>query len=77
MLDYWWHSWGHLFVYPFLLQARKLQDGGWQPRWFRKDEEGCYRYMGGYWEAREKHNWDEICDIFGQPCDFPVSAVEE
>ncbi|GER51563.1 oxysterol-binding protein [Striga asiatica] len=40
-------------------QARKLQDRGWHPRWFRKDEEGCYRYLGGYWEAREKHNWED------------------
>ncbi|KAL0357835.1 UNVERIFIED_CONTAM: Oxysterol-binding protein-related protein 1D [Sesamum calycinum] len=58
-------------------QARKLQDRGWQPRWFCKDEDGCYRYTGGYWEAREKHNWDGIPDIFGQPCDIPVSVVEE
>ncbi|KAI3452643.1 hypothetical protein Pfo_009307 [Paulownia fortunei] len=58
-------------------QARKLQDTGWQPRWFQKDEDGCYRYMGGYWEAREKHNWDGIPDIFRQPCDVPVCVVEE
>ncbi|KAL2233678.1 oxysterol-binding protein-related protein 1D [Sesamum indicum] len=58
-------------------QARKLQDRGWKPRWFQKDEDGCYRYMGGYWEAREKQNWDEIPDIFRQPCDFPVCAAEE
>ncbi|KAL7134984.1 hypothetical protein ABFS83_11G062400 [Erythranthe nasuta] len=58
-------------------QARKLQDRGWQPRWFRKDEEGCYSYKGGYWEAREKHNWEEIPDIFGQPCDFPTCVSEE
>ncbi|KAL8535242.1 hypothetical protein ACS0TY_011026 [Phlomoides rotata] len=57
-------------------QARKMQDRGWQPRWFRKDEDGCYRYMGGYWEAREKGNWDGIPDVFGQPCELPVSATE-
>ncbi|KAK6160302.1 hypothetical protein DH2020_003683 [Rehmannia glutinosa] len=57
-------------------QARKLQDRGWQPRWFRKDEDGCYHYTGGYWEAREKHDWDDIPDIFGQPCDFPVCIAE-
>ncbi|XP_042048641.1 oxysterol-binding protein-related protein 1D-like [Salvia splendens] len=56
-------------------QARKLQDRGWQPRWFGKDEDGCYRYMGGYWEAREKHKWDGIPDIFGQPCDLPAEEV--
>ncbi|KAK4399665.1 Oxysterol-binding protein-related protein 1D [Sesamum angolense] len=58
-------------------QARKLQDRGWKPRWFQKDEDGCYHYMGGYWEAREKQNWDEIPDIFRQHCDFPVCAAEE
>ncbi|KAJ4766240.1 Oxysterol-binding protein-related protein 1D [Rhynchospora pubera] len=48
-------------------QARKLQEKGWQPRWFRKDrEDDCYRYVGGYWEAREKGNWDGIPNIFGQ-----------
>ncbi|XP_043697082.1 oxysterol-binding protein-related protein 1D-like isoform X1 [Telopea speciosissima] len=51
-------------------QARKLQERGWQPRWFRKDEDGCYRYMGGYWEAREKEKWDGIPDIFGQSSDI-------
>lgn len=58
-------------------QARRLQDRGWQPRWFRKDEDGCYCYTGGYWEAREKHEWDGIPDIFGQPCDLPVGAAED
>ncbi|KAL2519635.1 Oxysterol-binding protein-related protein 1D [Abeliophyllum distichum] len=58
-------------------QARKLQERGWQPRWFRKDEDGCYRYMGGYWEAREKQNWEGIPDIFGQTCDMPLSISEE
>ncbi|KAI4317338.1 hypothetical protein L6164_025212 [Bauhinia variegata] len=52
-------------------QARKMQERGWQPRWFQKDEDGSYRYMGGYWEAREKKNWDGIPDIFGQSCDLP------
>ncbi|KAL0327317.1 UNVERIFIED_CONTAM: Oxysterol-binding protein-related protein 1D [Sesamum angustifolium] len=60
-----------------LVYARKLQDRGWKPRWFQKDEDGCYHYMGGYWEAREKQNWDEIPDIFRQHCDFPVCAAEE
>ncbi|WZZ57231.1 oxysterol-binding protein-related protein 1D [Brassica napus] len=45
-------------------QARRLQEKGWKPRWFEKDEEGNYRYVGGYWEAREKKNWDKITDIF-------------
>ncbi|CAI0425853.1 unnamed protein product [Linum tenue] len=47
-------------------QARKVQERGWQPRWFRRDEEGCYHYTGGYWEARERKDWDGIPDIFGQ-----------
>uniref|UniRef100_A0ACD5Y5P6 Uncharacterized protein n=1 Tax=Avena sativa TaxID=4498 RepID=A0ACD5Y5P6_AVESA len=47
-------------------QARRLQEKGWQPRWFRKDEDDSYCYVGGYWEAREKRNWEGILDIFGQ-----------
>ncbi|WCJ38609.1 Oxysterol-binding protein-related protein 1D [Euphorbia peplus] len=58
-------------------QARKLQERGWQPRWFRKDEEGCYRYTGGYWEERERKNWVGIPDIFGQKNDSSSSLVEE
>ncbi|KAL0004401.1 hypothetical protein SO802_011962 [Lithocarpus litseifolius] len=57
-------------------QARKLQERGWQPRWFQKDEDGCYRYMGGYWEAREKKNWNGISDIFGQSSDLPSCSAE-
>ncbi|KAJ3671745.1 hypothetical protein LUZ60_007824 [Juncus effusus] len=48
-------------------QARRLQEKGWQPRWFRKDrEDECYRYIGGYWETREKGKWDGIPNIFGE-----------
>ncbi|RLM98426.1 oxysterol-binding protein-related protein 1D isoform X2 [Panicum miliaceum] len=47
-------------------QARRLQEKGWKPRWFKKDDEDSYRYVGGYWEAREKGNWEGISDIFGQ-----------
>ncbi|KAJ1375794.1 Oxysterol-binding protein superfamily, partial [Sesbania bispinosa] len=47
--------------------ARKMQESGWKPRWFAKDKaNGTYRYIGGYWEAREKGNWDSCPDIFGQ-----------
>lgn len=53
------------------IQARKMQERGWQPRWFQKDDDGSYRYKGGYWETREKNNWDGIPDIFGQSCDLP------
>lgn len=59
-----------------ILQARKLQERGWQPRWFRKDEGGCYHYIGGYWEAREQKNWDGIPDIFGQNVD-PTCSIED
>ncbi|CAH9108458.1 unnamed protein product [Cuscuta europaea] len=58
-------------------QARKLQERGWQPRWFRKDDDGHYQYVGGYWEAREKHNWEGIPDIFGQTVDPPHPGTEE
>ncbi|XP_044475356.1 oxysterol-binding protein-related protein 1C-like isoform X2 [Mangifera indica] len=47
-------------------QARKMQESGWKPKWFAKDKAtGTYRYIGGYWEAREKSNWDSCPDIFG------------
>lgn len=49
------------------LQARKMQEQGWKPQWFAKDKEtDTYRFRGGYWEAREHHNWDSCPDIFGQ-----------
>ncbi|XP_074576443.1 oxysterol-binding protein-related protein 1D-like isoform X1 [Curcuma longa] len=52
-------------------QARKLQEKGWQPRWFRKNrEDDCYQYVGGYWEARKQGKWDEIPNIFGQGDDL-------
>ncbi|KAH9604642.1 hypothetical protein KSS87_016789 [Heliosperma pusillum] len=48
-------------------QARKMQERGWKPRWFAKDKEtDAYRFVGGYWEAREQANWDACPDIFGQ-----------
>ncbi|KAJ6826379.1 oxysterol-binding protein-related protein 2A-like isoform X1 [Iris pallida] len=47
--------------------SRKLQENGWQPRWFRKDsKEGTFRYLGGYWEAREQKKWEGCPDIFGE-----------
>ncbi|KAK8597219.1 hypothetical protein V6N12_065692 [Hibiscus sabdariffa] len=55
-------------------QARKMQESGWKPRWFAKDKNSdTYRYIGGYWEARERRNWDSCPDIFGQiPSDHPL-----
>lgn len=48
-------------------QARKMQERGWKPRWFAKDKgSDTYRYIGGYWEAREQGKWDSCPDIFGQ-----------
>ncbi|XP_059433410.1 oxysterol-binding protein-related protein 1C-like isoform X1 [Corylus avellana] len=48
-------------------QARKMQESGWKPRWFAKDKfRNTYRYIGGYWEAREKHKWEGCPNIFGQ-----------
>ncbi|XP_057421126.1 oxysterol-binding protein-related protein 1C-like isoform X2 [Lotus japonicus] len=48
-------------------QARKMQEKGWQPRWFAKEKgSNTYRYVGGYWEAREKGSWESCPDIFGQ-----------
>ncbi|KAK6939823.1 hypothetical protein RJ641_029354 [Dillenia turbinata] len=48
-------------------QARQIQEKGWKPRWFEKAKGSeTYRYMGGYWEAREQGKWDSCPDIFGQ-----------
>lgn len=48
-------------------QSRKLQERGWQPRWFRKEKgKDAYEYIGGYWEAREQGKWEGFSDIFGQ-----------
>lgn len=58
-------------------QARKLQERGWQPKWFGKAEDDCYRYIGGYWEAREKTEWDGIPDIFGRSSDTPPLDEED
>ncbi|XP_058192746.1 oxysterol-binding protein-related protein 1D [Rhododendron vialii] len=59
-------------------QARKLQERGWQPRWFHRDkEDGCYRYNGGYWEARERGKWEEIPNIFGQNADPSSCVIDE
>ncbi|GLT57746.1 hypothetical protein SLA2020_306960 [Shorea laevis] len=46
--------------------ARKMQERGWKPRWFARDKgSDAYRYIGGYWEAREQRNWDSCPNIFG------------
>ncbi|XP_030520704.1 oxysterol-binding protein-related protein 1C isoform X2 [Rhodamnia argentea] len=55
-------------------QARNMQERGWKPQWFAKDKgSNTFRYLGGYWEAREKGNWESCPDIFGQiPSDQPL-----
>ncbi|XWS21585.1 hypothetical protein CRYUN_Cryun30bG0066900 [Craigia yunnanensis] len=48
-------------------QAWKMQERGWKPRWFAKDKgSDTYRYIDGYWEAREQGEWESCPDIFGQ-----------
>ncbi|KAJ6858021.1 hypothetical protein NC652_040533 [Populus alba x Populus x berolinensis] len=48
-------------------QARKMQERGWKPRWFVKEKGGeTYSYIGGYWEAKDRGNWESCPDIFGQ-----------
>lgn len=47
--------------------SRKLQENGWKPKWFEQErEDGPFRYVGGYWEAREQGNWDGCPNIFGE-----------
>ncbi|XP_048534202.1 oxysterol-binding protein-related protein 1B-like [Triticum urartu] len=56
--------------------ARNMQESGWKPRWFQRDSEhGTYRYVGGYWEAREQTKWVGCSDIFGSFCDNPKPRV--
>jgi len=44
-----------------------MQEKGWKPKLFAKEEgSNSYRYVGGYWETREKGNWESSPDIFGQ-----------
>ncbi|XP_028197849.1 oxysterol-binding protein-related protein 1C-like isoform X2 [Glycine soja] len=58
-------------------QARKMQESGWEPRWFGRDKaSGTYRYLGGYWEARKQGNWNSCPDIFGHiPSDHVSDEV--
>eukprot|EP00850_Spirogloea_muscicola_P023415 SM000354S13410 [mRNA] locus=s354:37052:41462:- [translate_table: standard] len=45
--------------------ARKAQEAGWEPRWFKKQgPHGTFTYQGGYWEAREHGDWSGCADIF-------------
>eukprot|EP01018_Ginkgo_biloba_P036541 Gb_20842 [translate_table: standard] len=47
-------------------EAYKLQEKGWQPRWFRREnDKSTFQYVGGYWEARENVCWEGCLNIFG------------
>ncbi|KAI4371440.1 hypothetical protein MLD38_019675 [Melastoma candidum] len=55
--------------------SRKIQESGWEPRWFRREgEEGPFRYTSGYWESGEQTRWDGCPNIFGE---FIEDAVDE
>nr|XP_023913346.1 oxysterol-binding protein-related protein 2A-like isoform X2 [Quercus suber]XP_023913347.1 oxysterol-binding protein-related protein 2A-like isoform X2 [Quercus suber] len=58
--------------------ARKMQENGWKPRWFQKEEgdNGPFRYVGGYWEARQQGKWDECPNIFGEFNEDLVDPLE-
>ncbi|KAH6792706.1 binding protein 2A [Perilla frutescens var. hirtella] len=56
--------------------SRKLQEHGWKPRWFKRDGEGPFHYIGGYWEAREQAKWDGCPDIFGEISEDLVNSYE-
>lgn len=57
--------------------SRKLQENGWKPRWFEREcEDGTFRYIGGYWEAREMANWDGCPNIFGEIDQDLLSSFE-
>uniref|UniRef100_A0A5B6ZI49 Putative oxysterol-binding protein-related protein 2A-like n=1 Tax=Davidia involucrata TaxID=16924 RepID=A0A5B6ZI49_DAVIN len=57
--------------------SRKLQENGWKPRWFQREgEDGPFRYVGGYWEAREQGNWDGCPNIFGEYNEDLVNSSE-
>jgi oxysterol-binding protein 1 len=46
-------------------QSKSIQEDGWKPRWFKKDDkEDSYHYLGGYWEAKDQNNWYGCRDIF-------------
>ncbi|XP_056686845.1 oxysterol-binding protein-related protein 2B isoform X6 [Spinacia oleracea] len=58
--------------------SRKLQEDGWRPRWFdREGEDGPYHYKGGYWEAKDKGNWDGCPNIFGEIVEASDNFTEE
>jgi hypothetical protein len=44
------------------LEAKGIE---WEPRWFKKDDQGNYIYKGGYWECRQQKKWPaDLPDLF-------------
>ncbi|KAF5478466.1 hypothetical protein F2P56_005025 [Juglans regia] len=57
--------------------SRKLQENGWKPRWFQREgDDGPFRYVGGYWEARDQGKWNGCPNIFGEFNEDLVDPVE-
>jgi len=55
-----------------------MQEDGWKPRWFeREGDDGPYHYKGGYWETRERGNWDGCPSIYGECSEDTSNLVEE
>lgn len=55
------------YLMVFGNQAHRMQERGWKPQWFAKDQKtDNFRYIGGYWEAREQRNWESCPHIFGE-----------
>ncbi|KAL0395309.1 UNVERIFIED_CONTAM: Oxysterol-binding protein-related protein 2A [Sesamum latifolium] len=57
--------------------SRKLQEHGWKPKWFQRDGDGAFHYVGGYWEARQQAKWDGCPDIFGEISQDLINSLED
>ncbi|KAG6405338.1 hypothetical protein SASPL_132927 [Salvia splendens] len=56
--------------------SRKMQEHGWKPRWFERVGEGPFRYIGGYWEAREQGMWNGCPNVFGEITEDIINSLE-
>jgi hypothetical protein len=50
-------------------KERETKSQKWEPRWFRTEydldsNETVYRYRGGYWEAKARHQWGDIESLY-------------
>lgn len=50
-------------------KIRETTGGVWEPRWFRTEfdmdsNEQVYRYKGGYWESKQRRQWDDIDTLY-------------